>query len=162
MGHKHCCLALPAKVAHLLQALVLKGFVSHRQDFIYQKDVALELNSLYVNQKNRERAGIVHPGKETEELRKELREKLGGPKDPQRSQVAITEIFNNRAIYSGPYSDNAPDLIIGYNPDYRPAWDSVMGKVTTTVFEDNAKAWSKDHCIDARLVPRMVFANRKI
>jgi hypothetical protein len=37
-----------------------------------------------------------------------------------------------------------------------------MGKVTTRIFEDNVKAWSGDHCIDPRLVPGILFSNRKI
>ena len=37
-----------------------------------------------------------------------------------------------------------------------------MGKVTGTVLEDNIKAWSGDHCVDPRLVPGVLFSNRKI
>ena len=37
-----------------------------------------------------------------------------------------------------------------------------MGKVTGQIFEDNLKAWSGDHCIDPRLVPGVLFSNRKI
>jgi hypothetical protein len=37
-----------------------------------------------------------------------------------------------------------------------------MGKVTSQIFEDNLKAWSGDHCIDPRLVPGVLFCNRKI
>ena len=37
-----------------------------------------------------------------------------------------------------------------------------MGKVTAQIFEDNLKAWSGDHCIDPRLVPGVLFSNRKI
>ncbi|MFB3094283.1 MAG: alkaline phosphatase family protein, partial [Candidatus Acidiferrales bacterium] len=123
---------------------------------------ALGLNGLYINQKNRARSGTVSAGQEMEALKKELREKLGGLRDPERGRVAITEVFDRRAIYSGPYVENAPDLIVGYNPGYRTAWDSVTGKVTRTVFEDNTKAWSGDHCIDARLVPGVLFCNRKV
>jgi predicted AlkP superfamily phosphohydrolase/phosphomutase len=34
--------------------------------------------------------------------------------------------------------------------------------VTSKIFEDNLKAWSGDHCIDPRLVPGVLFSNRKI
>ena len=61
-----------------------------------------------------------------------------------------------------PYVDNAPDLIVGYGEGFRASWDSVMGKVTTAIFEDNLKAWSGDHCVDPRLVPGVLFSNRKI
>ena len=65
-------------------------------------------------------------------------------------------------IYSGPYKDNAPDLIIGYNEGYRASWDGVTGMVNAVVFEDNIKAWSGDHCIDPALVPGVLFSNLKL
>ena len=53
-------------------------------------------------------------------------------------------------------------MIVGYNEGYRVSWDSVTGKVNTTVFEDNAKAWGGDHCIDPRIVPGILLCDRKI
>jgi predicted AlkP superfamily phosphohydrolase/phosphomutase len=53
-------------------------------------------------------------------------------------------------------------MIVGYNEGYRVSWDSVTGKVDSTLFEDNTKAWSGDHCIDPRIVPGIIFCNRKI
>ena len=35
-----------------------------------------------------------------------------------------------------------------------------MGRVTETVFIDNTKSWSGDHCIDPRLVPGVLFSDR--
>ena len=52
-------------------------------------------------------------------------------------------------------------ILIGYGEGYRASWDSVMGKVTTRIFEDNLKAWSGDHCVDPRLVPGVLFSNHK-
>ena len=52
-------------------------------------------------------------------------------------------------------------LLVGYGAGYRASWDSVMGKVTGQVFEDNLKAWSGDHCIDPRLVPGVLFSSHK-
>ena len=123
---------------------------------------ALGLNGLYLNQKGRERAGIVPAGREAEQLSKELREKLHGLVDPQTGRVAIRAVFDSHFVYAGPYAENAPDLIVGYNEGYRAAWESVKGKITDTVFEDNSKAWSGDHCIDPRLVPGVLFCNQKI
>ena len=34
--------------------------------------------------------------------------------------------------------------------------------MTGSVFSDNPKAWSGDHCIDPHLVPGVLFSNRKI
>src|SRR5438094_43459 len=117
---------------------------------------------LYLDLRGRERQGIVEPGDKAEVLKKELREKLDGLVDPASGRVGITGVFDCDATYAGPYVDNAPDLIVGYGDGFRASWDSVMGKVTTKIFEDNLKAWSGDHCIDPRLVPGVLFSNFKI
>jgi hypothetical protein len=65
-------------------------------------------------------------------------------------------------LYTGPYLDAAPDVIVGYGEGYRASWDSAVGKVTADVFADNEKAWSGDHCVDPHLVPGVLFSNRKI
>jgi predicted AlkP superfamily phosphohydrolase/phosphomutase len=131
-------------------------------DWSQTRAYTMGLNGLYLNLKGREREGIVQPGDEAEALKAELRTKLHGLVDPALGRVGITGVFDCDAIYAGPYVDNAPDLIVGYGEGFRASWDSVMGKVTGQIFEDNLKAWSGDHCIDPRLVPGVLFSNRKI
>jgi predicted AlkP superfamily phosphohydrolase/phosphomutase len=143
--------------------LALKNGTGQSRDWFKDVDwertraYALGLGGLYLNVKNRERSGIVEPGAEADNLRKELRQKLRGLRDPQDNQVAIRDVIDSRAVFAGPYRGNAPDLIIGYNKGYRAGWDSVTGTVTNTVFEDNTKAWSGDHCMDPALVPGVLF-----
>ena len=62
-------------------------------------------------------------------------------------------MFDRDLINSGgPYRDNGADLVVGYNAGYCASWDSAVGRVSDSVFADNTKAWSGDHCIDPRLV----------
>jgi predicted AlkP superfamily phosphohydrolase/phosphomutase len=131
-------------------------------DWSRTRAYTMGLNGLYLNLKGREREGIVEPGVEAESLKDELRCQLNGLVDPASGRVGITGVFDCDAVYTGPYVDNAPDLIVGYADGYRASWDSVMGKVTKQIFEDNLKAWSGDHCIDPRLVPGVLFCNQKI
>ena len=56
--------------------------------------------------------------------------------------------------------DAAPDIVIGYSAGYRSSWDAALGKVGGSIFIDNSKAWSGDHCVDPALVPGVVFCNR--
>lgn len=134
------------------------------QDVDWSRTLAytMGLNGLYLNLKGREREGIVEPGTESETLKNELRTKLNGLVDPASGGIGITGVFDCDAVFAGPYVDNAPDLIVGYGAGFRASWDSVTGRVTTQLFEDNTKAWSGDHCIDPRLVPGVLFCNRKI
>ncbi len=148
--------------------LALKSGKSESGDWFEDVDwsrtraYTMGLNGLYLNLKGRERQGIVDSGVEAEALKEELLRKLDGLVDPASGRVGITGVFNRDSVYAGPYVDNAPDLIVGYGDGFRASWDSVMGKVTSVVFEDNLKAWSGDHCIDPRLVPGVLFCNRKI
>jgi len=130
-------------------------------DWSRTRAYTMGLNGLYLNLKGREREGIVEPA-DAEALKDELRQKLDGLVDPASGRVGISGVFNCDSVYAGPYVDNAPDLIVGYGDGFRASWDSVMGKVTAQIFEDNLKAWSGDHCIDPRLVPGVLFCNRKI
>jgi predicted AlkP superfamily phosphohydrolase/phosphomutase len=123
---------------------------------------ALGLTGLYLNLEGREAKGIVKPGDEAAALKRELIEKLSGLVDPERPDVAVRELFDTSALYSGPYLEAAPDLLVGYDAGYRISWDGATGVVAGPVFEDNVKAWSGDHCIDPRLVPGVLFCNRPI
>src|SRR5262249_31143240 len=129
-------------------------------DWSRTRAYTMGLNGLYLNIKGREREGIVDPS-EAEALKEELIRKLDQLKDPASGQVGITGVFPCDGVYAGPYVENAPDLLVGYGAGYRASWDSVMGKVTEQIFEDNLKAWSGDHCIDPRLVPGVLFSNKK-
>jgi predicted AlkP superfamily phosphohydrolase/phosphomutase len=132
-------------------------------DWDRTKAYALGLGGLYLNLRGREAKGIVGEGEEARRLKAELIRRLTGLKDPGAGdQVAVTRVYDKDAIYSGPYKDNAPDLLIGYNEGFRASWDGVTGIVNGTVFEDNTKAWSGDHCIDPALVPGVFFSNLKI
>ena len=131
-------------------------------DWTRTRAYTLGLGGLYLNIKGREGEGIVKNGQEAEELKAELIEKLSGLRDEGTGDVAIRSVYAANALYKGPYLDAAPDLIVGYNEGYRTSWDAAVGKVTSTVCEDNEKAWSGDHCVDPVLVPGVLFSNRAI
>jgi len=130
-------------------------------DWTRTRAYALGLGGVYLNQKGREAQGIVAAA-EAKALRKEIQEKLRGLRDPEKNEVAVNLAYDKDEIYSGPYKDNGPDLIIGYNIGFRASWEAVTGKVTTRVFEDNPKCWSGDHCIDPAVVPGVLFSNLKL
>jgi predicted AlkP superfamily phosphohydrolase/phosphomutase len=123
---------------------------------------ALGLGGLYLNLKGREAQGVVAPGEEARALKAELGRKLTALKDGPSGPPAVTRVYDRDAVYAGPYKDNAPDLIIGYNEGYRASWDGVTGIVNDVVIEDNGKAWSGDHCIDPALVPGVLFSSLKL
>ena len=130
-------------------------------DWPNTKAYAFGLSGIYINKKGRERRGVVGAD-EYAALKKELKEKLEGLVDEETGEVAIVRVYDTAELYSGPYVDNGPDLIIGYNEGYRASWDGAIGKGNGSAFEDNEKNWGGDHCIDPELVPGVFFSNKKI
>jgi predicted AlkP superfamily phosphohydrolase/phosphomutase len=117
------------------------------------------LSGVYLNLRGREAQGVVTE-EEATVLKDELVRKLTGLRD--EDAIAIQAVYQASDIYRGPYLDAAPDLIVGYAEGYRAAWDAATGRVTSTVFEDNRKAWCGDHCVDPPLVPGVLFSNLPI
>lgn len=119
------------------------------------------LGGLYLNLRGRESQGIV-PAAGASQLKAELIAKLTALPDDETGEIAIQHIYDADVIYRGPYLDAAPDLVPGYAPGYRASWSAAVGKVTVSVFEDNDKCWSGDHCVDPAAVPGVLFTNRKL
>lgn len=67
--------------------------------------------NIYINVKGREPLGIVNPGKEYERLREEIIRKLGELRDPDSGQVILDKVYRREELYSGPYLEDAPDII---------------------------------------------------
>jgi predicted AlkP superfamily phosphohydrolase/phosphomutase len=131
-------------------------------DWSKTKAYSLGLTGMFLNLRGREANGIVEPGDEAKSVKREIVSKLSGLKDEDRDAIGIRNVFDTTEIYEGPYSENAPDLIIGYAGGYRISWDCATGMVSGPVFEDNVKAWSGDHCVDPDLVPGILFSNYAI
>jgi len=130
-------------------------------DWSKTKAYALGLTGMYLNMAGREINGIVPP-EQAGDLKKELIEKLSGLKDDRNGQTAIMEIFDRDKLFFGPYRNDAPDLILGFNRGYRSSWDCSLGRITPYVFDDNVKAWSGDHAIDPRLAPGILVTTLKV
>jgi len=131
-------------------------------DWTKTRAYCLGLTGMFFNLRGREAHGIVEPGEQAAALKREIIAKLNGLVDAETGEIGIREAFDTATLYTGPYLENAPDLLIGYNAGYRTSWDCATGVVAAPVFEDNAKAWSGDHSIDPRLVPGVFFCNRAI
>ncbi len=131
-------------------------------DWTRTRAFALGLSGIYLNRRGREAQGVVAEGEELARLKAELVGRLTGLVDEAKGGVAINKVWDTERHFNGPYTMDAPDLLVGYNQGYRISWGGASGVVGTEVFEDNTRPWSGDHCVDPALVPGVLFCNRKV
>ncbi len=140
-----------------------RGSVGYFADTDWKKTRAygLGINSLYLNMKGREPNGVVSATKK-DELAAELVKRLTAIRDPESGKQIISHAYRPQEIYSGPYTKDAPDIIVCYNRTYRASWDTVLGKYPKDIVLDNLDPWSGDHAMDAALVPGILLSDKKI
>jgi predicted AlkP superfamily phosphohydrolase/phosphomutase len=131
-------------------------------DWLKTRAYAIGFGAIYINQQNRERDGIVKPGQETELLKKEISLKLKEWQDEKYNKHIINNVYKQEDMFFGKYAKDAPDLYIGFNAGYRASWQTALGGVSEYLIEDNLKKWSGDHLFDSKLIPGVLFFNKKI
>jgi len=131
-------------------------------DWSKTKAYSIGFGAVYINQKGRERDGIVNPGSEAELLKGEISERLKGWRDVAHNKAIINNVYRGEEIFRGDYADKAPDLYIGFNIGYRASWQTALGAVPKGLIEDNLKKWSGSHLFDPGLIPGIIFSNREI
>jgi predicted AlkP superfamily phosphohydrolase/phosphomutase len=102
------------KLVYNLAPLVFPRLTSKLKPIFFQKSKAYMLSqsgSIYINLKGRQPFGLVEPGKEYEDLRNYIMEKLYELKDPETQKPIVGEVYKKEEIYTGPYIEMAPDLI---------------------------------------------------
>ncbi len=131
-------------------------------DWSQTRAFALGLTGIFLNIRGKFSQGIVDSASEAEQLRAEIAAKLAAIVDPATGERAIRRVYQAPRAYRGPYKEQAPDLIVGYERGYRVSWEAAIGKTSTEIFHDNTKAWSGDHCVDPSVVPGVLFCNRPV
>ena len=131
-------------------------------DWSQSKAYAVGFGGIYINQAGREAQGIVAPGEETARVKHEISEGLRQLYDDKEGTHPVRAVYDSSQVYSGPYVDEAPDLIVGFRPGHRVGWSSVTGGISEDEIEDNTRPWSGDHNFNPPDVPGMLFVNRKL
>lgn len=134
------------------------GFTS--VDWSRTRAYALGLNSLYINKAGREADGIVAEA-DAAKIKQQIIDRLPGLQDPQSGLQVVRQVFDGEQLYPGNANNDAPDLVIGYEPGFRASWQTTLGAVPATLIDDNNKKWSGDHCITPDAVPGILFTSFK-
>jgi predicted AlkP superfamily phosphohydrolase/phosphomutase len=131
-------------------------------DWSRTRAYGLGLNGLYINQKGREGEGIVEPGAEKEALVREIAQNLENFIDSKTGERAVLRAYVAKDVFHGPYVDEAPEIIVGYNYGYRISSASSLGGMPKEIIEDNHSKWSGDHCMSPEIIPGILFTNFKV
>ncbi len=123
---------------------------------------AVGLGGIYLNLKGREQQGILEEGTEAERVRAAIQNGLAGFPDAATSRPAIRTVSRREQLYSGPFVENSPDLLVNYHPGFRVSWQTAVGGFAQSVLEDNKRRWSGDHIVDPEAVPGILFMNRPL
>ena len=132
-----------------------------RVDWSKTQAYAVGFGGIYLNMAGREARGIVAK-EDAARLKREIIEKLKSLRDPDRAGSPVSEVYDRDQAYKGPYLEDAPDLVVGFAPGYRVAWETVTGGFGESVISDNTRPWSGDHNMNPPEVPGMLFCNRPI
>jgi len=160
---------------HLNTWLLQNGFLSLKKgvkpgdvaegfegvDWTQTSAYALGLGGIFLNLKGREGQGII-PGDETGKLKEQIASMLTRVVDDERGCCPVRSVNDRDQIYSGPFVNQAPDLMVNFAPGYRVSWETPLGGVPAGLFSDNVKKWGGDHVIDPCLTPGVLFMNRAL
>ncbi len=123
---------------------------------------AVGFSSIYLNLRGREARGVVAPGDEAGQLKGRIAGALTSLTDPKTGGHVVRNVYPREDLFHGPYADDAPDLVVGFEPGYRASWQTAIGGAPPRILEDNQKRWSGDHIVDAACVPGIFLANRRV
>jgi predicted AlkP superfamily phosphohydrolase/phosphomutase len=155
---------------HLNRWLIEQGFLTTKGptdvedlnsvDWIKSQAYAIGLNSIYINLKGREKEGIVDLT-EKDNYVQSLCAFLEDWEGPDGTKI-VSSAKPNSEVFKGPYSEFAPDILVGYSPGFRGSAKTGMGEWGGATLEQNKDHWSSDHCFCAESVPGVLFSNQNL
>jgi len=129
-------------------------------DWSRTKAFALGFSQIFLNIKGRDAQGTVDPAA-VPALKQALMHDLTALVDPKNGDKVIEQVYDATQAFGGTLPEG-PDLIVGMNSGYRFSWQTAVGGAPDHIFDDNAKRWSGDHCVDPHEVPGVILSSRPI
>ncbi|MFB6347289.1 MAG: alkaline phosphatase family protein [bacterium] len=134
------------------------GPLFHGVDWSKTKAYALGLAGIYVNQRGREKHGIVYEN-DADGVAKKIASDLMELGDEREKTNPISRAVPSSEVYSGDHTGHAPDVLLGYEEGYRISWESALGGFEGEVLLDNTNKWSGDHGLEPDLIPGSLLTN---
>lgn len=122
---------------------------------------AIGFNGLYMNRAGREGQGILSDD-EAARVSERVAGELAAIRDPETGERPVHRLYRRAELYSGEFTPDMPELLVGYTPGYRSSAESVLGGSGGTILDINPWAWAGDHSMARDLVPGCLFSSRPI
>ncbi|MFT5290301.1 MAG: putative AlkP superfamily phosphohydrolase/phosphomutase [Planctomycetota bacterium] len=144
----------------------LPVMIASAVDWSKSRAYGIGFNGLYVNQKGREKQGIVAAGAETDALVAEIKAKLEAILDDAPGREGTRVVLEAQLpadVYSGERMDEAPDLVVGYNSGYGNSDESTQGHIPAEFLEDNlGGTFNGSHLMHPSVVSGTLLTNGKV
>ncbi len=146
-----------------LDQLFGQGSFFPNVDWSRTRAYALGLGQVYLNQRGREKFGVVEPGPEADGILEQIRQGLVAARDPDTHQPVIQNVYLGREIFHGDHMSRAPELQIDFRDGYRTSWQTSLGAIPSGIVVANLKKWSGDHCAsDPSDTAGIFLSNRRL
>lgn len=120
-------------------------------DWSRTKAYSLGFSSIYINMRGREGKGIVAL-KDATAMKNEIITRLEAYTDEETGLKPVEKVYDSSQIYFGDYSEDAPDMVVGFIPGYRMGWQTAIGGLADSVCYWEKSEWKGDHLVDAHYV----------
>lgn len=128
---------IKAKIMQYLPGVISKAtsfFKLSGIDWAKTKAFVGEVEGIRINLKGKYPQGLVEPGKDYEELRETIIREITHLTDPETGEHVIEKAFKREELYSGPYVDEFPDIIlVPKDNKYDISWKFFRGKKVVPV-----------------------------
>ena len=159
---------------HLNSWLREEGYLALRAEAASKETASLEdvdwsktaaygigFNGLYMNRVGREGQGILGDA-EADQVSRRIANELEAIVDSETGERPVHRVYHRNEVYSGEFTREMPELLVGYTPGYRSSSDSVMGGSGTEILNLNPLAWAGDHSMAHELVPGCLFSSHRL
>lgn len=127
-------------------------------DWNVTRAYSVGFSGIFINLKGREGQGIVS---NKDVVIDKIISGLENLTDSDTKKQVLNAYKGNK-IYHGQNMDNAPDIVVGFYPGYRMAWENAVGGFSSSTITVNTRKWKGDHIIDPQFVPGVFFSNFKV
>jgi predicted AlkP superfamily phosphohydrolase/phosphomutase len=100
------------RLADKVKAPTLPSLIDWNSTKAYSRETT---PSIWINLRGRQPNGRVNEGREYNEVRNEIIEKLLKLADPETGEKVIGRVIKKEEVYTGKYLNDAPDLLIEWN-----------------------------------------------